>query len=81
MEEHLLLMNFTSALAAQDQTSRRSGVGAHHNNGKAENTIKRIMAIARTMMIHSAIYWPDVADASLWRLAVQYAVRIHNHVP
>ena len=24
------------------------------------------MAIARTMMLHSAIHWSDVADACLW---------------
>ena len=33
------------------------------------------------MMIHSAIHWPDVADSSLWPLAVEYAVYLHNHVP
>ena len=72
---------FSFALSNLHQSSSFSGVGAHHSNGKAENTIKRIMAIARTMMIHSAIHWPDVADSSLWPLAVEYAVYLHNHVP
>ncbi|KAI2491272.1 hypothetical protein MHU86_23291 [Fragilaria crotonensis] len=39
------------------------------------------MSIARTMMLHSAIHWPDVADASLWPMAVQHAVFLHNHMP
>ena len=72
---------FTDSLANFHQTSSYSGVGAHHSNGKAENSIKRIMAIARTMMIHSAIHWPDVADSTLWPLAVEYATYLHNHVP
>ena len=72
---------FSSELTRLSQSSHFAGVGAHHSNGKAENTIKRIMAIARTMMIHSAIHWPDAADASLWPMAVSYAVHIHNHVP
>ena len=72
---------FSSELSSLHQSSSFSGVGAHHSNGLAENTIKRITAIARTMIIHSAIHWPDVADSSLWPLAVEYAVYLHNHVP
>ena len=72
---------FASELSQLFQTSRLSGVGARHHNGKAENTMKRIMAIARTMMIHCAIHWPEAADASLWPMAVSHAVYIQNHVP
>ena len=39
------------------------------------------MSIARTMMLHSAIHWPDVVDASLWPMAVTHATFLHNHVP
>ena len=39
------------------------------------------MAIARTMMLHAAIHWTDVADACLWPMAVQHAVFLHNHMP
>jgi hypothetical protein len=31
-------------------------------------------------MLHAAIRWPDTADASLWPMAVDYAVHIHNHM-
>ena len=33
------------------------------------------------MMLHSAIHWLDVADATLWPMAVNLAVYIYNHVP
>jgi hypothetical protein len=39
------------------------------------------MSISRTMMLHSAIHWPDVADAALWPMAVAHATYIWNHVP
>jgi hypothetical protein len=39
------------------------------------------MSIARTMMLHSAIHWPEVADPTLWTLAVSRAVFLHNHIP
>jgi len=57
-----------------------AGAGAHLHNGNAERAIQTIMLIARTMMLHSAIHWPDVADPMLWPMAVQQAVFLHNHV-
>ena len=72
---------FQQKLSTFEQILRFAGVGAHHHNGNAERAIQTIMAIARTMMLHSAIHWPDVADPTLWPLAVQHAVFLHNHVP
>ena len=63
------------------QISRFAGVGAHHHNGVAERAIQAIMSIARTIMLHAAIHWPGMADPSLWPMAVQHAVFLHNHVP
>jgi hypothetical protein len=63
------------------QISNYAGVGAHHHNGVAERSIQTVMSIARTMLLHSAIHWPDVADAALWPLAVDHAVRLHNFMP
>jgi len=57
-----------------------AGAGAHHHNGNTERAIQTIMSIARTMMLHSAIHWPNVADPMLWPMAVQHAVFLHNHV-
>jgi hypothetical protein len=39
------------------------------------------MAMARTMMLHAAIYWPNSADATLWPMAVSHAVFLYNHMP
>ena len=78
--------SFTSAeyskkVAASEQALRFAGVGAHHQNGNAERAIQTIMSVARTMMLHAAIHWPDVADTALWPMAVAHAVFLHNHVP
>ena len=77
---------FTSKeyMAHLHQFSRISqfiGVGAHHHNGVAEQAIQTIMSIAWTMMLHAAIHWPEMAGPSLWPMAVQHAVFLHNHVP
>jgi hypothetical protein len=44
-------------------------------------TIKSIMAMARTMLLHSAIHWSEVADPTLWALIVRHDVWIYNHIP
>jgi hypothetical protein len=63
------------------QHIRFAGAGAHHHNGHAERAIRTVMSIARTMMLHSAIHWPDVADPCLWPMAVQHAAFLYNHMP
>ena len=38
--------------------------------------------MARTMLLHAATHWPDVAaDPTTWPLAVRHAVYIHNRIP
>ena len=39
------------------------------------------MSISRAMMIHAAIHWPDMADTSVWAMAVSHAVFLWNHMP
>ena len=63
------------------QTIRHSGPGAHHHNGIAERSIRTIMQVARTMMLHAAIHWPEMADPSFWPMAVQHAVFLWNKMP
>jgi len=72
---------FLAHLSKFAQTIRHSGPGSHHQNGKAERSIQTIMAIARTMMLHAAIHWPDVSDPTLWPMAVTHAVWLWNHLP
>ena len=63
------------------QTLRLSGVGAHHQNGPAENSIKNITRRAQIAMFHAALRWPEKYDKRLWPLAMSHAVHIHNHTP
>ena len=72
---------YVQELSTFKQTTTFAGVGAHHHNGVAERSIQTIMSMARTMMLHAAIRWPDAADTSLWPMAVDYAVHIFNHMP
>jgi hypothetical protein len=48
---------FNSQLAKFEQVIRFAGTGAHHHNAIAERNIQTIMAIARTMMLHSAVHF------------------------
>ena len=73
--------SYAAKLAQFEQITRFAGAGAHHHNGTAERAIQTIMASARTMMLHAAIHWPDVADPTLWPMAVQHAVYLYNRLP
>ena len=73
--------DFTAELYKSGQSITHSGVGGHHHNGVAENAIKIVTRMARTMMIHCALRWPEVAEKELWPLALSYAVHIYNHTP
>ena len=73
--------DFVEHLSSYKQVSKFAGVGAHHHNAQAERAIRTIMSIARTMMIHSATHWPDVANSELWPMAVKHACFLYNHVP
>jgi len=72
---------FTGKLCDFAQIISFAGAGAHHHNGTAERAIQTVMNMARTMMLHAAIHWPDVADATLWPMAVAHAVYLYNHMP
>ena len=72
---------FMKELDASGQGIKHSGVGGHHHNGVAENGIKNVVRIARTLMIHAALRWPSMSDCALWPLALAHAVYLHNHTP
>ena len=73
--------SFGEHLKQFHQNIRHSSVGAHHSNGIAERTIGTVLSIARAMMHHAAIHWPDVAEVQLWPLAVLHAVHVVNRIP
>jgi hypothetical protein len=65
------------------QSQSFSGVGAQHQNSKAERAIQTIMYMARTFLVHSSLHWTDIGadDISLWPFAVKHAVWLYNRVP
>ena len=48
---------------------------------QAERNIGTIMSLSRAMLHHSAIHWPEAADAELWPLSVLHATYLWNRIP
>jgi hypothetical protein len=65
------------------QSQSFSGVGAQHQNARAERAIQTIMYMARTFMVHALLHWTDRGsdDISLWPFAVKHSVWVYNRVP
>jgi len=72
---------FMKDIQVQKQNIKFSGVGAHHQNGVAERTIQIITQLARAMMCHATIMWPDQANLELWPFAMDHAVYVYNNLP
>jgi len=72
---------FTRELHKTGQGLRRSGVGAHHQNGIAERAIRTVTERARTMMLHAATKWPEQAHMDLWPIAMSFLTYLWNHTP
>ncbi len=72
---------FIKDLELKGQSIEFSGVGAHHQNGIAENAIRTITESARTMLLHAMIHWPAETKIELWPFAVDYAVYLWNRLP
>ena len=73
--------DFEKALLDNNQTLFRCGVGAKHQNGIAERAIGLIQNMARAMLLHLRLHWPDEFDPNLWPFAMDYAVWIYNQTP
>ena len=70
--------SYAAHLSNFSQIQCSAGVGAHCHKGVAEKAIQTIMSIAKTMMLHSAIHWPEVSEPCLWPMAVQYATYLYK---
>jgi hypothetical protein len=57
------------------------GVGAHHQNGRAEKRIRDAQDHAQTSLIHANRRWPDAIDARLWPYALRQAIDSINKTP
>ena len=49
------------------------GVGAHHQNGRAEKRIRDIQDLARTSMIFAHQKWSSAIDSRLWPYALRHS--------
>jgi len=67
-------------LSQRAQKFRCAGAGSHHQNGRAEQAIRTVMAMARTMLIRQAAHWQQKLDSatktSRWPVGVQLATHI-----
>jgi hypothetical protein len=60
-------------ILTQGQRLTYSGVGAHHQNGRAEKRIRDLQDMARTSLVHANRRWPDAIDARLWPYALRHS--------
>jgi hypothetical protein len=58
-----------------------SGVGAHHQNGRAEKRIRDLQDMARTSLLHANRMWPDAVSIHLWPYALRHANESINMTP
>ena len=65
--------SFTNDCKASTQRINFCGVGAHHQNGIADNTIKQLTLISRNLLIHAQNYWPEYISTMLWPFALKAA--------
>eukprot|EP00804_Cyclotella_cryptica_P007267 CCRYP_017868-RA/>CCRYP_017868-RA protein AED:0.22 eAED:0.06 QI:0/0/0/1/1/1/2/0/1188 len=72
---------FREHCSSLNQKLSFSGVGAHHQNGVAENAICTISNMARANMIHASLRWPERSLLDLWPFAMSYAIWVHNRLP
>eukprot|EP00804_Cyclotella_cryptica_P021020 CCRYP_019781-RA/>CCRYP_019781-RA protein AED:0.29 eAED:0.09 QI:0/0/0/0.75/0/0.25/4/0/351 len=72
---------FCDHCSSHQQKLRFSGVGAHHQNGVAENAFRTISNMARTNLIHASLQWPERSLLDLWPFAMSYAIWVHNRLP
>jgi hypothetical protein len=72
---------FMAHTDAMDQEIDFSGVGAHHQNGVAERSIRTVTEWARTMLLHAMLHWPDEVSLDLWPFALDHAIYLWNHLP
>ena len=71
---------FTSDCKEKLQKISFCGVGAHHQNGVAENTIKQLTLTSRTLLLHAQRHWPEYISTMLWPFALLEAADRLNHL-
>ena len=73
--------DFVCSIEDNGQAIKFSGIGAHHQNGVKERTIKTISSWAHTILLHATIHWPEQNRLTLWPYAFEHAVFLWNNLP
>ena len=58
-----------------------AGVGAHHQNGRAEKRIRDLQEMTRTILVHANRRWPKAVTIELWPYALKQANLCINAAP
>ena len=74
-----LVLKILADINNHEQDFKYCGMGAYHQKRVAERSIQTASNMARVMMLHASIRWPEMSDPSLWPMAVDYAAHIYNH--
>ncbi len=72
---------FKENCALLNQKYSFSNVGAHHQNGIAEQNIKTVAQWAHANMLHFAHHWQAQANVRFWPQAIDYALWVFNRLP
>ena len=70
---------FRDECELQQQKITLCGVGAHHQNGVAEASVKISTLGARTLLLHAQRLWPEAITTMLWLFALLEHVCTMNH--
>ena len=63
----------------QQQSISFCPVGAHHQNGIAEASIKHSTLGSRTILLHAQRLWPEAITTMLWPFALKEFIRTSNY--
>eukprot|EP00984_Skeletonema_dohrnii_P006299 scaffold2255_cov139-Skeletonema_dohrnii-CCMP3373.AAC.2 len=72
--------SFTDDVKKNGQRITYCAVGAHHQNGITENTIKQLTLISRTLLLHAQDRWPEYISTMLWPFALKSAQDRMNQI-
>jgi len=69
---------FRDSCMKNQQNLTFCAVGAHWQNGTAEQFIGTVTQRARTILLHAMAKWPSVISEEMWPFALRHAVNFHN---
>ena len=63
----------------QDQLITFCLVGAHHQNGIVNASIKQSILGSRTILLHAQRLWPEAITTMLWPFSLRKFICTSNH--